>query len=407
MLMESTLTWLDYSERDRRRASEVIDLFRETSTVDELGLAGVHNSYADLFFPGTSTIQTRACYFLLVPWTFLRLERLQVSSSNMTSRARWEELRLNDRLRQGPDASGIFGARAGDSLKRLPSEVYWSGLRSWGIRLYAGHMGAYFRSLDDFNRRAAASRADSRDKEGRRIPPSNWHPHIPRPPDGFPEDGVSVSLRREDAEYLCDRIQSQHPDSLLAVLAGRRDAGDLAAAHSWELRELGEISPVVKVHLRDARIFATCMEGAPLLYNLMLSELRGRGDWEEKYRSALRGWAGDVEALAPRIKNWKLDRIWRVVRAQGRSIGYPAQAFVERWIEILVGGEPAAVGAPNSRARILVKDREAQLKGARARLTSPRRRELWGGESGTGRMSYRWPTAQRILRDIFDGLAQG
>ena len=37
-LMALTLTWLDYAERDRRRALDVIDLFRETGTVDELGL---------------------------------------------------------------------------------------------------------------------------------------------------------------------------------------------------------------------------------------------------------------------------------------------------------------------------------------------------------------------------------
>ena len=127
--MTSSLTWLDYSERDRRRAFDVIDLFRETSTVDELGLASVRNSFSDLFFPGTSTVQTRACYFLLVPWTFLRLERLGVPSSEAAEKARREELNLNRRLREETDKRGVFGTRAGDALKRLPSEVYWGGWR--------------------------------------------------------------------------------------------------------------------------------------------------------------------------------------------------------------------------------------------------------------------------------------
>ena len=104
--MASTLTWLDYSERDRRRALDVIDLFRETGMLDELGLAGVRDSFADLFFPGTSTIQTPACYFLLVPWTFLRLKRLRVPSSEVASRDRREELNLNRRLRAGEDTRG-------------------------------------------------------------------------------------------------------------------------------------------------------------------------------------------------------------------------------------------------------------------------------------------------------------
>ena len=169
--MASTLTWLDYSERDRRRALEVIDLFRETGTVDELGLAGVQNSFSDLFFPGTSTIQTRACYFLLVPWTFLQLERSQVLSSEAVKTARREELDLNRRLREGTDTRGVFGARAGDALKRLPSEVYWGGLGSWGILTFSGHMWAYFRSLDGFRRRGAQFRSTPRDPEGRSAPP--------------------------------------------------------------------------------------------------------------------------------------------------------------------------------------------------------------------------------------------
>lgn len=149
----------------------------------------------------------------------------------------------------GADAPAIFGAGAGDSLKRLPSEVYWWGLRSWGIRLYARHKGACFRSLDDFYRRVAPSLADSRGAEGIRVPPSNRHPHIPRSPDGF-----TVALRREGAEYLCDRIEARHPGSLLVVLVGRRAAGDLAAAHPWKLRPPGRIFLDLKEHLRDARI---------------------------------------------------------------------------------------------------------------------------------------------------------
>ena len=45
-----------------------------------------------------------------------------------------------------------------------------------------------------------------------------------------------------------------------------------------------------------------------------------------------------------------------------------------------------------------------QLKRARARLKSPRHLELWGGDSGTAQMTYRWNATGRILKDIFDGL---
>lgn len=70
----SSFTWLDTTERDRREALDLIKLFSEQGTVDELGVGTVRDAIADLLFPGTSTIQTRAKCFLLVPWVYLRLE---------------------------------------------------------------------------------------------------------------------------------------------------------------------------------------------------------------------------------------------------------------------------------------------------------------------------------------------
>lgn len=404
--MPSTLTWLDYSERDRRRAMEVIDLFRETGTVDELGLAGVVNSYSDPFFPGTMTLQTRACYFLLVPWTFLELERSKSVSSEAAGRARRDELQLNRQLREGDDTWGVFGSQAGDALKRLPSEVYWGGLGAWGIRTFSGHKSAYLRSLDNFHRRKGQFAGRSRDPEASSAPPANWHPHLPDPPSGFPNASASVALRRQDAEYLRERIQTRQPQSLLAALAGRAAVEDLEATWPWDLARLAEVSPPMRDHLRDARHFAVCMQGAALLYNLMLSELKEHNDWRDKYRRRLTKWAVDVRELGTALEDWILDGVWGVVRMQGRSLKHPTRTFVERWIQILKRAGPEGI-AGNGDAQTLVRDRETQLKRGRARFTNPRRLELWGGDSGTGRMNYRWGAAKRILRDIFDGLARG
>lgn len=402
--MPSSLTWLDYSERDRRRALDVIDLFRETGTVDELGLASIRDSFADLFFPGTSTIQTRACYFLLVPWTFQRLERFRVPSGKGAERGRTEEINLNSHLRAGDDTQGVFGALAGDALKRLPSEVYWGGLGSWGIRLFPGHVWAYFRSLDRFYRRVTQFGNLPHDAEGKKAPPTNWHPHLPEPPARFPYENVSVSLRPQDAEYLRDRIQARHPKSLLAVLAARADTSDLGYSWPWDLAHLAELSPDIRDRLHAARLFAVTMHGAALLYNLMLSELQLHEQRIETYRDRLNDWATDVESLGPGLADWRLEEVWNVVWAEGRSPSLPTQWFVRNWVHELQHQGPAAVSGDRSRARGLVLERETQVKRSRARLTNRRHLELWGGQSGTGRMDYRWSAARRILRDIFDGL---
>ena len=75
--MTSTFTWLDYSEHERRQFDEIIKGFNEKDTRDELGLGSVRDAFANMLFPGVSTIQTRARYFLFVPWVYQEVERRQ------------------------------------------------------------------------------------------------------------------------------------------------------------------------------------------------------------------------------------------------------------------------------------------------------------------------------------------
>ena len=55
----------------KRRPAEGIrcdHLLSEQGAVDELGIGIIRDAFANYFFPGTSTIQNRAKYFLIVPY---------------------------------------------------------------------------------------------------------------------------------------------------------------------------------------------------------------------------------------------------------------------------------------------------------------------------------------------------
>ena len=104
--MPSSFTWLDYSEQHRRQMLDVIDLFREQETRDELGIGTVRDAFADAFFPGTSTIQTRARYFLFVPWVYRELEAKRVPGDKVRDRARKGEVATIFALLKADDTSG-------------------------------------------------------------------------------------------------------------------------------------------------------------------------------------------------------------------------------------------------------------------------------------------------------------
>ena len=60
----SVIGWIDFSSEHREKVKTVIDLLTISDVVDELGIGTIRDCFSDTLFPGISTIQTRAKYFV-------------------------------------------------------------------------------------------------------------------------------------------------------------------------------------------------------------------------------------------------------------------------------------------------------------------------------------------------------
>ena len=131
------LGWIDFSKSERSKVLSVLDLLSEGGTLDELGIAPVRDGFANLFFPGTSTIQTRAKYFMIVPYALKDLEYSSETNPNRMLRTFDEvERKCGEILVSGEDREGIIGNRylsQNQWVKRTPADIYWAGLRNYGI----------------------------------------------------------------------------------------------------------------------------------------------------------------------------------------------------------------------------------------------------------------------------------
>ena len=79
---------------------------------------------------------------------------------------------------------------------------------------------------------------------------------------------------------------------------------------------------------------------------------------------------------------------------------------MDEWCRRVLSGDPAKLrGAEDT--KVLMFDRESLIKGALARCTNRRAREMWRGDAGMGRLDFRWSNARVILRDVAAGLAGG
>lgn len=111
---------------------EVVDLFKEEGTVDELGIGSIRDALADSLFPGTSVLHTRLRYVLFIPWLMEQAAH-KPTATEMSTEFRNLEYRLINSLLAGGERQGVIGNTARE-LKRMPSGMYWASLGAWQIR---------------------------------------------------------------------------------------------------------------------------------------------------------------------------------------------------------------------------------------------------------------------------------
>ena len=245
----STLSWLDSSEHERRTVLELVSALNEPGTLDELGIGSIRDTISDELFPGTSTIQTRARYFLFIPWIMQMVERS--STSSPANRARRLQLRLRKALLESNhNDRGVIGRQAEASLQRWPLDIYWLGMARWGIRNYPGSISSYFETLRRPSSMTMLGRALEEPVEGRRDEaieglPGNWA-KLPGRPDGFPDE-ASFTLTTEEGRFLRERVMLSNPHSYLAHIlqSGKVEQTTSAKFPGITMRPIRPLHPFV------------------------------------------------------------------------------------------------------------------------------------------------------------------
>ncbi|GAA1124920.1 DUF6361 family protein [Microbacterium aurantiacum] len=379
---------------------DIIKLFAERESRDELGLGQIRDAIADSLFPGTSTLLTRARYLLFVPWAYQKAARRPNPSADAD---RYERDTIHA-VKDSGDYAGLLGMQAGEALKNLPSGIYWTMLRHYGILTDASLSRDDALRLDGLS----AGADDLGDTSGGRL--RAWSTTIPSAPEGFPKsipDGFS--LRPEEAAWLRDRILGQATGTLFAHLVVTPPQPDSPAP--WADPAATSVDGEARTLLDDARAFSALMHGAQLLYNLLLAEEHEAAGYDRhpdlaaKFRDSLAGWADDLPAAVD-LRTGNLDALLaRVELTRGAPVNAHLRRFVTGWRDLLLDGDPAAI-AESDAARLFMTRRERQHKGAQARLGNTTRLASWGGSSGAGALVFRWPQVRSILLDIYAGLAR-
>lgn len=391
------LGWIDFSKSERNKILSVLDLLSEAGTLDELGIAPIRDGFANLFFPGTSTIQTRAKYFMIVPYALKDLEYSSESNPNRMLRALDEmERKCGEILITGKDLEGIIGKRSLSSnrwVKRTPADIYWAGLRSFGI--FTGgtlSLSEYVRAMCALknqkttltklgNRNDNAEEGDLDDKDaGNLFRMQFWK--IPTYYDKWIDD-LNIKLTKEEGSFLKGQMISSYPSSMLAFIL-RNDLTEIFECKSFqEMASLIKIFPEqIQQDYALAYDFSCFLFVLRTVYNIVVSE--GKNDeanalWDE-WRTDLYDLAAvDLESIFTRLGIAGNVRLCTFLRK--------SQSLMK---DMNLEG-----------LKTEIKRRERDLKGSRSKTLHPGEFDpnAW---FGGGQLDYRFSNAKVIIKDIFE-----
>ena len=337
---------------------------------------------------------------LFIPWVYTSLEEKRTSPPQFAVKARQVEMSLVDPLLANSDHAGVFGRVASNSLKRLPSSVYWYGLGAWGIRRISCSQDEYHRHVDEVYIRRDVSRQRFENDDYPDIETQTWHPRLPKLPDGFPDEieQISFNLEPDEASFLLDLLVEYQKDSFLTHLALK--CQPVYCDFPWQHPELSNVTSEHRDLVRYAEFFSTLMHGAAFLYNLMLAKYAGLKTLEDEHRGNLDEWRGRLQHFS--WDKLPLHSLWELTTGRGHTITRGTKDFVSNWHERV--RETDGDVADDSKSRSLISFRERRLKGVRSRFTNSRARDQWKGYAGVTQMTYRWSNITTLLSDLHAGL---
>jgi hypothetical protein len=381
--------FIDFSKEERNKILATLKLLGTQTALDELGIGVIRDAYADILFPGISTIQTRAKYFVLIPYLFNRAGNQNLSGGREV--LRWinnSEDKLVETLLKNSksEETGIIGKNAlrqKRAVKMKPSSIYWNGLRTFEIIRASG---ASMAAACTITAKTAKQKNDLEIKtEGETFDDSaaigsDTVLFSPISPDYDFENKASILLTKKEAEYLADKISKAiaSKDTLLAFLVKNK-----LDCNSFDEMPIDILPASIKRDYLLARDFSDFIIGAHIRYNVIFSEyedIEMIQEWEN-WRNAFIARKFDLEAILSRI-----------------TCNNSTQKFCKDFMELTYSGHLEKIDE-------LIIFREKAVKGDRAKLHKPAEyRYNYDRPVHFYRLDFRFGTSKTIIRDIIIGL---
>lgn len=385
------LGWIDFSREERNKVMATLDLLSTTTALDELGIGTLRDRYADILFPGISTIQTRAKYFVIIPYIFslAKSQKFKRASEIIPWVNKIEDNLVSTLVKNsGEDDGGIIGSRSlkqGMYVKRKPSSIYWNGMRTYGIlldnRISMDQVATLIYNKGNMkNNIKIVKGEESYDDET--AANDGISIFSPINPDYDFEKDIDIRLTKEEALYISNHIITSiySRDSLLAFIIKNKI---YVSDFNFDDLEALPMPSDMKNDYRLAKELADFIYGAHIRYNVIYSQnldteqIEAWNDWIDKF---------DVGVL-------RFEEIMRRINCKGTT-----KDFLNKFLKAVADKDIKAID------RCII-NREKEVKGERAKLCKPMEYQ-YNNAIHNYKLNYRYYSARTIINDILEGLGE-
>ena len=397
---------VNFNTEEKKRVAKMMQLLQESEAIEELGIGRVRDHFSNTLFPGTSTLQHHAKYFVVMPSLYYHTAFKSRKFQNLAEVSRYikeAEVQITRQMAKWDNnqinttETGITGINTlKDALndynkyvKYDPAYIYGSGLARYGIipdtgveRLILELNKKHF--ADPHNKGALKSE-DTTEDAGDLTGDKQVIKTCGESYDFFNGKTMSLALTEKEASFMKDRIHSSCDGTMLAYLIDSKYELPERIGY-FEIEELlSELDPRVVNVYKKSVLFSKLMHLIDWRFNYSYFDSFGNTDEAEVCKD-------EYEKLLVEYKEVILNEgTFKALFDYTRSIDMMLTEFCEACYKAIIGGEPTRVDQ-------LVKAREHTVKRERSKIGNSAYKNQGRGKPLPN--TFRWETVRTMVNEI-------
>ena len=384
----------DKDEQDK--VLQVLKMLSEKNAIDELGIGRIRDAFADMMFPGTSTLQKHVKYFSLMPQVYKKAceRRYNRMAEVKAEIVRLERIMTANLCAGSPGATGITGSemvgkRSNNYVKYDPAYIYNSGLQTFGILRDAQVQALIYSTSKAMHEAPRKLKSDDEDTADDADEQSGLFQFCSFPAVEYDfTERCSLDLTPKDKSFIMEHIlgSSKCKGTLLHYIVSHIDDPGFKYRDTFPGIDPEQLPPGL-AELQDlARRFADFIYMAHVRYNYIYSNYTD-GEMLQDFEEAVNGYkknGTDIEKiLAPIV----------ITDNSGKHFCREVAKCVddEDW---------------NALDQCIIR-REKQVKGSRRKLCNPSRTYDKRYRVHYYKLTYRWDTVRTFADELRKGGQNG